>query len=44
MMEEEFKAIEIAERLIKLQLKKLELIRLLSDQMLKEKEIIRDIF
>ena len=34
--EEEFKALEIAEKL-KLQLKKLELIRLLSDQMLKRK-------
>ena len=32
--EEEFKALEVAEKL-KLQLKKLELIRLLSDQMLK---------
>ena len=41
--EEEFKAIEIAERL-KLQLKKLELIRLLSDQMLKRKRLGRDIF
>ena len=36
--EEEFKALEIAERL-KLQLKKLELIRLLSDQMLKRKRL-----
>ena len=35
--EEEFKALEVAEKL-KLQLKKLELIRLLSDQMLKEKD------
>ena len=34
--EDEFKALEVAEKL-KLQLKKLELIRLLSDQMLKEK-------
>ena len=34
--EEEFKALEVAEKL-KLQLKKLELIRLLSDQMLKRK-------
>ena len=33
--EEEFKALEVAEQL-KLQLKKLELIRLLSDQMLKK--------
>ncbi len=41
--EEEFKAIEIAERL-KLQLKKLELIRLLSDQMLKRKRLGKDIF
>ena len=41
--EEEFKALEVAERL-KLQLKKLELIRLLSDQMLKRKRLGRDIF
>ncbi len=41
--EEEFKALEIAENL-KLQLKKLELIRLLSDQMLKRKRLGRDIF
>ncbi len=41
--EEEFKANEIAEKL-KLQLKKLELIRLLSDQMLKRKRLGRDIF
>ena len=41
--EEEFKAFEIAEKL-KLQLKKLELIRLLSDQMLKRKRLGRDIF
>ena len=41
--EEEFKAIEIADRL-KLQLKKLELIRLLSDQMLKRKRLGKDIF
>jgi|TARA_B100002052_G_scaffold285787_1_gene298964 segregation and condensation protein A len=41
--EEEFKAHEIAERL-KLQLKKLELIRLLSDQMLKRKRLGRDVF
>tara|TARA_B100002052_G_scaffold90729_2_gene83503 strand:- start:308 stop:1048 length:741 start_codon:yes stop_codon:yes gene_type:complete len=41
--EEEFKANEIAEKL-KLQLKKLELIRLLSDQMLKRKRLGRDVF
>ena len=41
--EEEFKALEVAEQL-KLQLKKLELIRLLSDQMLKRKRFGRDIF
>ena len=41
--EEEFKAIEVAERL-KLQLKKLELIRLLSEQMLKRKRLGRDVF
>ena len=41
--DEEFKAYEVAERL-KLQLKKLELIRLLSDQMLKRKRLGRDIF
>tara|TARA_B100001996_G_scaffold18041_2_gene14850 strand:- start:1041 stop:1781 length:741 start_codon:yes stop_codon:yes gene_type:complete len=41
--EEGFKAFEIAERL-KLQLKKLELIRLLSDQMLKRKRLGKDIF
>tara|TARA_Y100000591_G_C21842653_1_gene706667 strand:- start:487 stop:1227 length:741 start_codon:yes stop_codon:yes gene_type:complete len=41
--EEEFKAFEIAEKL-KVQLKKLELIRLLSDQMLKRKRLGRDIF
>ena len=40
--EEEFKAQEVAERL-KLQLKKLELIRLLSDQMLKRKRLGREI-
>ena len=34
--EEDFKAVEIAEKL-KIQLKKLELIRLLSDQLLKKK-------
>ena len=36
--EEDFKATEVAEKL-KLQLKKLELIRLLSDQLLKKKNI-----
>ena len=41
--EEEFKVREVAERL-KLQLKKLELIRLLSDQMLKRKRLGKDIF
>ena len=41
--EEEFKAFEVAEKL-KLQLKKLELIRLLSDQMLKRKRLGKDIF
>ena len=41
--EEEFKALEVAEKL-KLQLKKLELIRLLSDQMLKRKRLGRDLF
>ena len=41
--EDDFKALEVAEKL-KLQLKKLELIRLLSDQMLKRKRIGRDIF
>ena len=41
--EEEFKAIEIAEKL-KLQLKKLELIRLLSDQMLKRKRLGIDVY
>ena len=41
--EEEFKALEVAEKL-KIQLKKLELIRLLSDQMLKRKRLGRDIF
>ena len=35
--EEEFKLLEVAQQL-KLQLKKLELIRLLSDQMLREKD------
>tara|TARA_B100000700_G_scaffold329666_1_gene452265 strand:- start:746 stop:1483 length:738 start_codon:yes stop_codon:yes gene_type:complete len=41
--EEEFKALEVAEKL-KVQLKKLELIRLLSDQMLKRKRLGKDIF
>ena len=41
--EDEFKASEVAEKL-KLQLKKLELIRLLSDQMLKRKRLGKDIF
>ena len=41
--EEEFQALEVAEKL-KLQLKKLELIRLLSDQMLKRKRLGRDVF
>ena len=36
--DDDFKALEVAERL-KLQLKKLELIRILSDQMLKKKKI-----
>ena len=41
--EEEFKVLEVAEKL-KLQLKKLELIRLLSDQMLRRNRLGRDIF
>ena len=41
--DDDFKAIEVAEKL-KLQLKKLELIRLLSDQMLKKKRIGINIF
>ena len=41
--EEEFKAFEVAEKL-KLQLKKLELIRLLSTQMLQRKRLGKDIF
>ena len=41
--DEDFKAFEIAGKL-KLQLKKLELIRLLSDQMLKRKRLGRDVF
>ena len=40
--DEEFKLLEVAQQL-KLQLKKLELIRLLSDQMLKRKRLGRDI-
>ncbi len=41
--EEEFKALEVAEKL-KIQLKKLELIRLLSSQMLSRKRLGRDVF
>jgi|TARA_B110000263_G_scaffold204557_1_gene184863 segregation and condensation protein A len=41
--EEEFKVLEVAEKL-KLQLKKLELIRLLSEQMLKRKRLGKDVF
>jgi len=41
--EEEFKVLEVAEKL-KIQLKKLELIRLLSDQMLKRKRLGKDVF
>jgi segregation and condensation protein A len=41
--DEEFKAVEVAEKL-KLQLKKLELIRLLSDQMLKRKRLGKDVY
>jgi len=41
--EEEFKALEVAEKL-KMQLKKLELIRLLSSQMLSRKRLGRDVF
>ncbi len=41
--EEEFKLLEVAEKL-KLQLKKLELIRLLSDQMLKRKRLGKDVY
>ena len=41
--EDDFKAFEVAEQL-KLQLKRLELIRLLSDQLLKRKRIGKDIF
>ncbi len=41
--EEEFKALEVAEKL-KLQLKKLELIRLLSSKMLSRKRLGKDVF
>ena len=41
--DDDFQALEIAKRL-KLQLKKLELIRLLSDQLLKRNRIGRDIY
>ena len=41
--DEEFRTLEVAEQL-KLQLKKLELIRLLSDQMLKRKRLGKDVF
>ena len=41
--EEEFKILEVAEKL-KLQLKKLELIRLLSDQMLKRNRLGKDVY
>ena len=41
--EDDYKAIEVAEKL-KLQLKKLELIRILSDQMLQKKRLGIDIF
>ena len=41
--EDDFKALEVAEKL-KLQLKKLELIRILSDQMLQKKRLGVDIF
>ena len=41
--EEELKVLEVAEKL-KLQLKKLELIRLLSDQMLQRKRLGRDVY
>ena len=41
--DDDFKAIEVAEKL-KLQLKKLELIRLLSDQLLQKKRIGIDVF
>ena len=41
--EDDFKASEVAEKL-KLQLKKLELIRMLSDQLLKKKRLGRDVY
>ena len=41
--DDDFKALEVAEKL-KLQLKKIELIRLLSDQLLKNKRLGKDIF
>ena len=41
--DEEFRTLEVAEQL-KLQLKKLELIKLLSDQMLKRKRLGKDVF
>ena len=41
--EDDFKASEVAEKL-KMQLKKLELIRLLSDQLLKKKRLGRDVY
>jgi segregation and condensation protein A len=41
--DDDFKALEVAEKL-KLQLKKLELIRLLSDQMLQKKELVSIFF
>ncbi len=41
--DEEFQVLEVAEKL-KLQLKKLELIRLLSDQMLKRKRLGKDVY
>ena len=40
---DDFKALEVAEKL-KLQLKKLELIRILSDQMLKKKDLVCTFF
>ena len=41
--DDDFKALEVAEKL-KLQLKKLELIRLLSDQLLKNLELVKIFF
>ena len=41
--DDDFRALDVAEKL-KLQLKKLELIRILSDQMLKRKRLGRDVF